>query len=196
MIPMMMVADTVVVTAAKGIGVLRSFQSTYNFTIADSGTDQISAMIQPCDAVAPPPVKPTTYRIPRRTLLRRKRRTRRRLSGDDSSGAGNEGFFFGDGGDGPFGGGGGGFGGGGGGGGFGGGGGGWNFNRFGGGDNWDEPSPSLPDPAFDFVYQVLSWIMLSNCLHFAFKKIVRIITAGSIVDSDREKVPARLAPIC
>lgn len=71
----------------------------------------------------------------------------------------------------------------------------WNFNRFGEGENWDEPS-SLQDPAFDFVYRVLSWIMLSNCLHFAVKKIVRIIADGSIVDSDREKVPARLAPIC
>ncbi|XP_027333034.1 uncharacterized protein LOC113847904 [Abrus precatorius] len=188
MITMMMVADTVAVTAAKGLAVLRICQSTCTFSIADSGADQISAMIQAYDAVAPPPVKPSTYRIPRRTLLRRKRRTRRKLSGDDSGDAGNEEFFFGDGGDGPF--------GGGGGGGFGGSGGGWNFNRFGGGHNWDEPSSSLPDPAFDFVYQVLSWIMLSNCLHFAFKKIVRIVAAGSIVDSDREKVPARLAPIC
>jgi hypothetical protein len=42
----------------------------------------------------------------------------------------------------------------------------------------------------------LSWIMLTNCLHFAVKKIVRIIADGSIVDSDREKVPTRLAPIC
>jgi hypothetical protein len=107
------------------------------------------------------------------------------LSGDDSGG---EGLFFGDGGDGVYGGGSGGFGGG------GGGGSDWNFNRFGEGDNPDESS--LPDPAFDFVYQVLSWIMLTNCLHFAVKKIVRIIADGSIVDSDREKVPTRLAPIC
>ncbi|KAK7264664.1 hypothetical protein RJT34_32274 [Clitoria ternatea] len=193
MITMMMVADTVAVTAAQGIGILRSCQSTSNFSLADSCADQISAMIQTYDAVAPPPVKPTTYRKPRRTLLRNKRRTRRRLFGDSNSGdAGNEGFFFGDGGDGPFVG-----GGGGGGGGFGGGGGsGWNSNRFGDGNNWEEPSSSLPDPAFDFVYQVLSWIMLSNCLHFAFKKILRIVAAGAIVDSDREKVPTRLAPIC
>lgn len=175
----MMVADTAAVIAAKSLGVLRGYQ----FYIADSATDQISALIQPLDAVAPPPVKPGTYKIPRRTLLRRKRRTKRKLSGDDDSG--NEAFF---GGDGPFGGGG--FSGG------SGGGGDWNFNRFGEGHNWDEPSPSLPDPAFDFVYQVLSWIMLSNCLHFALKKILRIISDGSIVDSDdREKVPARLAPI-
>lgn len=180
-----MVADTVAVTAAKGLGVLRGIQSTCHFSVADSAADPISAMIQTYDAVAPPPVKPTAYRLRRRTLLRRKQRTRRRLSGDDSGDAGNEGFLFGDGGDGPFGGGS-----------FGGGGGGWNFNRFGGGNNWDEPSSSVPDPAFDFVYQVLSWIMLSNCVHFALKKIVRIVAAGSIVDSDREKVPARLVPIC
>lgn len=178
---MMMIADTV--TAAKSLCILRAYQ----FSIADSSSDQISAMIHPCDAVAPPPVKPSTHRIPRRTLTRRKRRTRRKLSGDDNGG---EGLFFGDGGDGIFGGGGGGFGGG------GGGGGDWNFNRFGEGENWDERSSSLQDPAFDFVYRVLSWIMLSNCLHFAVKKIVRIIADGSIVDSDREKVPTRLAPIC
>jgi hypothetical protein len=179
---MMMIADTVTVTAAKSLGILRGYQ----FSIADSSTDQISAMIHPCDAVAPPPVKPSTHRIPRRTITRRRRRTRRKLAGDDSGG---EGLFFGDGGDGVFGGGSGGFGGGG-----SGGGSDWNFNRFGEGDNHDERS--LPDPAFDFVYQVLSWIMLTNCLHFAIKKIVRIIADGSIVDSDREKVPTRLAPIC
>ncbi|KHN03337.1 hypothetical protein glysoja_004363 [Glycine soja] len=102
MITIMMVADTVAVTAAKGLGVLRAYQSTCNFSVAD----QISAMIQTYDAVAPPPVKPTTYRLRRRTLLRRKQLTKRRLSGDDSGDAGNEGFLFGDGGDGPFGGGG------------------------------------------------------------------------------------------
>ncbi|KAL2339002.1 hypothetical protein Fmac_013448 [Flemingia macrophylla] len=178
-----MISDTVSVTAAKGLGLLRGIQSASHLSVPDSAADPISAMIQTYDAVAPPPVKPSTYRLRRPTLLRRKQRTRRRLSGDDS---GEEGFLIG--GDGPFSGGR--FGG------CGGGGGGWNFNRFGDGNNWDEPSSSVPDPAFDFVYQVLSWIMLSNCLHFAFKKILRIIAAGSIVDSDREKVPARLVPIC
>ncbi|CAJ1940958.1 unnamed protein product [Sphenostylis stenocarpa] len=187
MITIMMLADTVAVTTTKGLSVLRDCQSTCNFSLTDSATDQISAMIQPYDAVAPPPVKPTTYRLRRRTLLRRKQRTKRRLSGDHSGDTGNDVFLFGDGGDIPFGGAGG-FGGG--------GGGGWNFNRFGDGHNWDEPSSSVPDPAFDFVYQVLSWIMLSNCLHFAVKKIIRIVAAGSIVDSGREKVPARLVPIC
>ncbi|XP_058730958.1 uncharacterized protein LOC131602783 [Vicia villosa] len=169
---MIMIADSVTVIAAKNICILRGYQ----FSIADSSPEQISAMLHPCDAVAPPPVKPSTHRSSRKTLTRKRRRTRRKLSGDDSGG---EGLFFGGGGDGVFGGGSGGFGGGGG----GGGGGDWNFNGFGEGDNWDEPSSSLPDPAFDFVYQVLSWIMLSNCLHFAFKKIVRIVSDG------REKVP-------
>ncbi|KAK7246360.1 hypothetical protein RIF29_41227 [Crotalaria pallida] len=133
----------------------------------------ISRRHSPVDAVSPPPVKSTACTIPRRTNLRRKRRIKRKLSGDDESGG--EGFFFG----------GGGFGGS-------GGGGGWNFNNFGGGGgNWDESPSSVPDPAFDFVYQVLSWIMLSNCLHFAFKRILQII-----VDGDREKLPRRLAPIC
>ncbi|KAK7291684.1 hypothetical protein RIF29_07022 [Crotalaria pallida] len=170
---LMMMIDThsVAVTAAQGLGLLRSF----NFSIAD----QISSMIQPYDAVAPPPVKPNPHRIRRRNQLRRKRRTKRKLSDD---GYRDERFFFGD--DAAGGGGGGGFGGGGGGGGSGGGG--WNFDRFG-----DESSSSVPDPAFDFVYQVLSMIMLMNCLHFAFKKIVRIV-----MDSDREKIPSRLTPIC
>ncbi|CAI8610692.1 unnamed protein product [Vicia faba] len=179
---MIMIADTVTVIAAKSICILRGYQ----FSIADSSPEQISAMIHPCDAVAPPPVKPSTHRTPRRTLTRRRRRTRRKLSGDDSGG---EGLFFG--GDGGFGGGSGGFGGSG-----GGGGGDWNFNRYGEGDNWGEHSRSLQDPAFDFVYKVLSLIMLWNCLYFAVKKIVRIVSDGSIVDSDREKVPTSLTPIC
>ncbi|XP_015937616.1 uncharacterized protein LOC107463341 [Arachis duranensis] len=183
-------ADTVAVTAAKGLCVLRSCNSTCNVSVTDSLADQISTILQPYDAVAPPPVKPRSYRMPRRTLLRNKRRTKRKLSGDGAGDNENEGFFFGDGGDGVF--------GGGGGGGFGGSGGRWNFNRFGDGHNdWDEHSSSIPDPAFDFVYQVLSWIMLSNCIHFAFKRIVQILSDGAIVDSgDREKVPARLTPIC
>ncbi|KAE9602585.1 hypothetical protein Lal_00050092 [Lupinus albus] len=165
---MMIETHSMAVTAAQGIGL--GLLRRCSFSIAD----QISAMIQPYDAVAPPPVKPNSYRIRRRNLLQRKRRTKRKLSGDDY---GNEGFFFGDGSAGD---GGGGFGG------SGGGGGGWNDNRFG-----DESSYPLPDPAFDFVYQVLSWIMLLNCLHFALKKIIRIV-----VDSHREKLPTKLATIC
>lgn len=78
---------------------------------------------------------------------------------------------------------------------WGGGGSGWNFGGFG-GSNWDEPSSnSISDPAFDFVYEVLSWIVFSNCLHFAFKKVVRIV-AGGLGDPAREKVPMRLTPVC
>ncbi|CAL0309278.1 unnamed protein product [Lupinus luteus] len=135
-----------------------------------------AANLRISSAVAAPPVKSTARKMHRRSNLRRKRRIKRKLSGDEF---GNEGFF-GVGGDG-----GGGFGG------SGGGGGGWNFNNFGGGGDWDESSSPVPDPAFDFVYQVLSWIMLSNCLHFAFKRILQII-----LDADREKLPRRLAPIC
>lgn len=55
---------------------------------------------------------------------------------------------------------------------------GWNFDGNG-GVNWGESSNnSFNDPAFDFVYEVLSWIALSNCLHFAFKKMVRIMGRG------------------
>ena len=190
----LLVADTVTLAATKGIDVakflLPSCYSNAHMSITDSyalsssflssitGILQISAVILPVDAVAPPPVKSNTYRIPRRTVLRRKRRTKRKLSGDDDSGeAGQEQYFFGNGGDGAFGGG---FGGS-------GGGGGWNFNRFGERHDWDDSSSSYSDPAFDFVYQVLSWIVLSNCLHFAFKKIVRIVGNG-IVGADRGKV--------
>ena len=81
------------------------------------------------------------------------------------------------------------------GGGGGGGGGSWNFGGFG-GANWEGySSNSYNDPAFDFVYEVLSWIVLSNCLHFAFKKVVRIV-ADVFGDPAREKVPMRLEPVC
>lgn len=192
------VADTVKLASAKGFGVanvllLRTCYSAANLSVTDSYAEQssssssstsrylqISGAILPVDAVAPPPVKCNTYTVPRRTHLRRKRRAKRRLCGGDSWDTGNEGFFSGDGGDLP----------------FGGGGGGWNFGGSGGGHNdWDDSSSSYSDPAFDFVYQVLSWIVLSNCLHFAFKKITRFLTDG-FVDGDRGKLPRRLAPIC
>ncbi|RVW40023.1 hypothetical protein VitviT2T_006051 [Vitis vinifera] len=146
-----------------------------------AGVLQISAMIFPVDALAPPPVRSNSCKTARRTSLRRKRRTRRRsLTGDSENG---EDFgFLGDGGDdGPFGG-------------FGGGGRGWNFDRFG-GHNWDESPSSSSDPAFDFVYEVICWIALSNCVHFAFKRVVRIF-ADDIGDASREKVPFRFASMC
>ncbi|KAK4405518.1 hypothetical protein Sango_0558300 [Sesamum angolense] len=70
---------------------------------------------------------------------------------------------------------------------------GWNFGGHG-GANWEEFSDnSISDPAFDFVYEILCWIAMSNCLHFAFKKVVRIVADGF---GDREKVPMRLTPVC
>lgn len=71
----------------------------------------------------------------------------------------------------------------------GGGGRGWNSGGFG-WSNWEWEGNSSPaDPAFDFVYEVMCWIALLNCLHYAFKKVVRI---GG--DSEREKL--RMVPIC
>lgn len=75
----------------------------------------------------------------------------------------------------------------------GGGGKGWNSGGYG-GDNWEEYSNnSIPDPAFDFVYEVLCWIAMSNCLHFAFKKVVKFASDGI---GGREKIPMRLTPVC
>lgn len=75
----------------------------------------------------------------------------------------------------------------------GGGGKGWNFGGNG-GANWGEYSNnSIPDPAFDVVYEVLCWIAMSNCLHFAFKKVVKFVADGL---GDREKIPMRLTPVC
>lgn len=163
--------------------------SNNHFSLIDSsehasttGALQISAMIFPVDTLAPPPVRSNSFKTAPRTSLRRKRRTRRRsLTGDSENG---EDFWFpGDGGDdGLFGG-------------FSGGGGrGWNFDGFG-GHNWEESPPSSSDPAFDFVYEVICWIALSNCVHFAFKRVVRIFADG-IGDASREKVPFRFASIC
>lgn len=191
------IADTVAVPAKQGLGFAKVLLNRQNFSsnsylsVSDScseqsssaGVIQISAVIFPMDAVAPPPVKSNSYRTVTRTLLRRKRRTRRSFTGDSEDY--EEGGFFGDSGDGFFGGGGAGDGGG----------RGWNFDGFG-GFNWDESSAkSSSDPAFDFVYEVISWIALSNCVHFAFKKFVRIM-AEEIGDPSREKVPMRFASIC
>ncbi|KMS98961.1 hypothetical protein BVRB_3g067010 [Beta vulgaris subsp. vulgaris] len=140
---------------------------------------QIFSVIFPIDAVAPPPVRSrsSSRTSARRTLLKRRRITRRRSPPSD--GEGDAGIFGGD--DGGF------FGG------FGGGRG-WNSDGFGGGGgfNWnDYSSSSYPDdPAFDFVYEVVCWIVFSNCLHFAFKKVVRFVA------EEREKVPLRIASVC
>ncbi|XP_004296871.1 PREDICTED: uncharacterized protein LOC101293577 [Fragaria vesca subsp. vesca] len=193
-------AVSVANTTAQGLGFsnlpLRNHHLTSTNQIsvaADSHPDdsppslQISAFIFPVDTVAPPRVRSNSYRTATRTLIRKKRRTRRRSSsGDDPNDGGEEdGGFFG--GDGPF------FNGGWGGGG-GGGGGGWNFDRFG-GNSWDDSSSSRSDPAIDFFYEVMGWIALSNCVHFAFKRMVRIVADG-LGDEEREKVPMRLASVC
>ncbi|KAI3751038.1 hypothetical protein L2E82_22044 [Cichorium intybus] len=38
--------------------------------------------------------------------------------------------------------------------------------------NWDESSPSSMDSTFDFVYEALTRFVLSNCLHFALKRVL------------------------
>ncbi|KAK0608447.1 hypothetical protein LWI29_030721 [Acer saccharum] len=173
-----LMADTVTVATSQTLSFAKFLLRRHHYLI--------SAANLPTDALAPLPVRSTSCRTATRTLTRRKRRTKRRssTSGDDSdeSGEGNgffvggidDGFFGGGSNDGPFGGG-------------GYGGRGWNFDGFG-GQNWDEPSNAF---AFGFVYEVIYWIALSNCVHFAFKKLVRGVT-----DTDRDKVPIRLTPIC
>lgn len=124
----------------------------------------------PIDAIAPPTIKPRT--APKKLARKRCRVKRSSKADGDGAFADEDGGGFFDGGDGP----------------FGGGGGGGNFDGF----NWEESLPASPsDPAFDFVYEVLCWIVFSNCLHFAFKKVIRILA-----DTEREKVPLRLTPIC
>ncbi|XP_022761233.1 uncharacterized protein LOC111307479 [Durio zibethinus] len=197
--------DTLPVATSQGLGFAKLIIDRHHYLAgnnwlslsSDSSADNlgilhVSAGIVPVDAVAPPPVKTNSYRTLPRTLLRRKRRTKRKLFGGDEFNDGEEYvFFFGsDGGDGygPFG------GGGGGGGGNSWGGSGWNF----GGQNWDDSSSSSPwtVTALDFVYEVICWIALSNCVHFAFKKVVRIVATGIEEAGDRDKVPMRLASVC
>ncbi|KAL6970260.1 hypothetical protein U1Q18_029961 [Sarracenia purpurea var. burkii] len=188
-------ADPVTLAAMQGLGFANfvlpphDFMSHNHLSLLDSSSEnpssagslQISAVIFPVDAVAPPPVKSNRLKTVPRTLVRKRRRTRRRSLTGGGSEEGEDGGFFADAGDGE--------------GPFGGGGKGWNFNRFG-WSNWDEsPSNSTPDPAFDFVYEMICWIALSNCLHFAFKKVVRIVADG-VSDPAREKIPLRFTPIC
>ncbi|KAL0699369.1 hypothetical protein Bca4012_055491 [Brassica carinata] len=172
-----LIADSVAVFTAKqgiafGKSLLNRFELANHISFADSPVDQTSAVFYPVDAIAPSPVRSSSYKTIRR--IRKKRRTKRVSFGGDSEDGGDFCRFLleGGGNDGPFG-----FGGGGGG--NGGGGKGWNY---GGGGNWDESS-SWSDPAMEFVYEVICWIALSNCVHFAFKRIVRIVA-----DGEREKL--------
>lgn len=194
-----LVAGTLSMVANNGLGFAKflnrlDFVSNYCISATDSITDQIppssaagalqlSAALFPVATIAPPPVKSISCRSASRTSLRRKRRTKRRLYSDDSEGGEDDGFgggYF----DGSYGGGG------------GSGGRGWNSDRFGGSD-WDESSSSSSssNPAYYFVYEVVCWIALSNCVHFAFKKVVRF-AANAIGNSERGKLSMRLISVC
>ncbi|RID71227.1 hypothetical protein BRARA_C03176 [Brassica rapa] len=164
-----LIADTIsVCTAKQGIAFGKSLLNR-------------TGVIFPVDAIAPS-IQSSSIKTIRR--IRKKRRTKRVSLGGDSEEGGDFGRFVLEGGfggnDGPFG-----FGGGGDG---GGGGKGWSY---GGGGNWDESSSSWSDPAMEFVYEVICWIALSNCVHFAFKRMVRIVT-----DGEREKLNLTLSPVC
>ncbi|KAK9076069.1 hypothetical protein SSX86_004402 [Deinandra increscens subsp. villosa] len=185
-----LISDTLSTIATKyghGLGLGLSNFVTDRHCSPHDQPPQFYALIVPIDAIAPPTTKPRTT-APKK-LARKRCRVKRSSKTDggdhdhDRDIFGNEdgGGFF-DGGDGPFGGGGGGRGGG----------GGDRFDGF----NWEESLPDSPsDPAFDFVYGVLSWIVFSNCLHFALKKVIRIVADG-VSDPDRQKVPVRFSPIC
>ncbi|KAE8730937.1 Ribosomal protein L19e family protein isoform 1 [Hibiscus syriacus] len=187
---LLLICDTLTVATCQGLGFAKLILDRHPYLAANSclylssdspagnlGIFHVTAGIVPIDAVAPPPVKPNSYKTLPRTLLRRKRRTKRKLfTGDDSNDGEDYGFLFGsDGGDGKSGG-------------SGWGGGGWNFGGFG-EQNWDESPSPWTGTALDFVYEVISWIALSNCVHFAFKKMVRIVANGIDEADDRGKVP-------
>ncbi|KAJ8493243.1 hypothetical protein OPV22_014964 [Ensete ventricosum] len=139
-----------------------------------------SLSLSAVDSGAPPavvrsdPFRPAA--APRAFVRRTRRRTRRRSltegGGEDDGFSGD-----GDGDDGPFGGGG-----------DAGCGGGKGWNSGDQGPGWGGSSPSSSDPAFDFIYEVMCWIALSNCAHFAFKKMGRLLaTRGKVF-------PLRLLP--
>ncbi|XVF28277.1 hypothetical protein REPUB_Repub15cG0015900 [Reevesia pubescens] len=196
-----LICDALTIATSQGLGFAKlildrhhyftgnsSLSSSIDSSADNPGILHVTAGIVPIAAVAPPPVKSNSYKILPRTLLRMKRRTKRKLFGGDESNDGEDfGFFFGnDGGDGygPCGGG-------------GSGGSSGNFGGFG-GQNWDESSSPSPWTvnALDFLYEVVCWIALSNCVHFAFKKVVRIVANGIDEAGDRDKVPMRLASVC
>ncbi|KAL7104895.1 hypothetical protein ACP275_07G010600 [Erythranthe tilingii] len=157
-------------------------------SVADTSSDQQPQSPPPFNVFAASPPSTRTLTKPR---IRKTRRVKRKILADDDCGGGegNGSFAFTDGGN--FSGGDGYFGSGGGGGGDGGKG--WNFGGYG-GSNWEEFSDnSISDPAFDFVYEILCWIAMSNCLHFAYKKVVRFVEDGF---GDRGKVPMQLTTVC
>ncbi|PIN08406.1 hypothetical protein CDL12_19007 [Handroanthus impetiginosus] len=149
-------------------------------SVSDKSSDQPSQS-------SPSVLISASSRLSTRTLTKRRLRKTRRVKrkiGFDNEGGGDEFFVFSVGGDVNSGGG------------YlgsGGGGKGWNFGGYG-GWNWEEFSDnSISDPAFDIVYEILCWIAMSNCLHFAFKKVVRFVAEGV---ADRAKVQMPLTPVC
>ncbi|XP_030470276.1 uncharacterized protein LOC115688568 [Syzygium oleosum] len=199
------VADALAVTAnpespaiAKLLLLRRSgiFISLSDLSGTAASPLHVSALMNPVDAVALPPVRSDPHRTLARALLRRSRRAKRRprrSAGGPGEGDGDGGSLDGDG---PFGGG---FGFSGGGGGGGGGGQGWNFDGFG-GQSWDDSQRRPPwgsGFALDFIYEVIHWIALSKCIHFAFKRVARIAAESMIGDAQRGvKAPARLTAVC
>ncbi|XP_042520747.1 uncharacterized protein LOC122094124 [Macadamia integrifolia] len=189
------IADAVAVTTTHCIGFSNSIlgphccNSLSHLSIlcgssSEHATGILSITAGISAVIAPPAIRSNTYRTAPRTFTRQRRRTRRRSSTGDSDDGAEDGFF-GDGDDGPFGGG------------HSGGSGGrrWNFDGYGGFD-WEESSySSFSIPALDFIYEVICWIALSNCMHFAFKKLARIVADG-IGDPSRDKVPMRLVSMC
>lgn len=125
------------------------------------------SLIAPVVGTLAPPTVQT------RKNLRRKRRTKRqRFSGDDSVNGDNFWYYVEPGGGDGSNGGGIGF--------DGGSGGGSNWNSGGGfgGQNWDDSSSSpswRKRFAFDFFYEVVYWIAVSKCVHFAIMKAWRAI---------------------
>lgn len=148
-------------------------------SLADTSSDQPSQSPPHLNVFAGSP--PATRTLTKRRLRKTRRVKRKILVDDDGE---DNGFVFSSGGnfsggDGYFG--------------SGGGGNGGNFGWYG-GSNWEESSDnSISDPAFDVVYEILCWIAMSNCMHFAFKKVVRFFGHGF---GDRGKVPMRLTPVC
>ncbi|XP_057772337.1 uncharacterized protein LOC130991901 [Salvia miltiorrhiza] len=173
--------------STQSLGFSNLLNRPYNvLSLPDTSPDQASQSAPPfhISAASPPPTRTLTRR-----RLRRSRRVKRKIATDDggdfSDGDvyfvfGGDGGNFNNGGDGYFGRG-------------GGGGKGWNFGGYG-GANWEDFSNnSIHDPAFDVVYEVLCWIAMSNCLHFALKKVVKFVADGF---GDQEKIPMRLTPVC
>ncbi|XP_074560224.1 uncharacterized protein LOC141816319 [Curcuma longa] len=139
-----------------------SITNAYGLSVSAKAVARYSLSLSALDSVAPPAVVRTDIfrhaSAPAALARRSMRRIRRRTH---TEGGGVDDGFFGDGDDGPFGGG-------------GDGGRGWNSGDS--GPGWDESGDSSSsDPAFDFIYEVVCWIALSNCAHFAFKRMGRLL---------------------